>query len=157
MMAEWDIQHAEDMTLVRELFEEYSQELGADFCFQGFREELASLPCKYGPPRGRILLASANGTVGGVVALRPYDDLTGACEMKRMYVRPEFRGTGIGRKLAESIIGEATSIGYGQMLLDTLVRLAPAVALYRSLGFEEIEPYYNNPIDGVVFMSKVLR
>lgn len=157
MMGEWEINAAEDMALVRNMFLEYSRELGDDFCFQGFQDELATLPSKYAPPKGCILQANLKGAVGGIVALRPYDGLHGCCEMKRMYVRPEFRGAGLGRLLADAIVERATSLGYDRMLLDTLIRLQPAVALYRSLGFKEIDPYYQNPISGVIFMAKDLN
>lgn len=151
-----DIEVALNMDLVSILFREYAQELGEDLCFQGFEEELASLPGKYGPPRGSILLARIGNDDAGIVALRPYEAIPGSCEMKRMYVRPRFRGLGMGRLLAEAILVEAKRMEYEKMFLDTFERLESAVALYKSLGFEEIDPYYSNPMPGVIYMSKAL-
>jgi len=143
-----------EMAEVRALFEEYAAELGIDFCFQGFRDELAALPGKYAAPGGCLLLARVDGSLAGSVALRPLEE--GVCEMKRMYVRPAFRGRGLGRALAERVLAEGREMGYQRMRLDTLARLTRAVALYRALGFVEIEPYYVNPVPGVVFLECVL-
>jgi putative acetyltransferase len=139
--SEDDIQHA------RELFKEYEAWLQVDLCFQSFEKELAELPGKYAPPEGRLLLASVNEKVAGCVALRKIGE--GACEIKRLYLRPDFRGLGLGRKLAEAIIIEAKGIGYERMRLDTLPpKMNDAIELYRSLVFKEIEPYYDYPVPG---------
>lgn len=139
---------------VRRLFLEYADFLGVDLCFQGFEQELAELPGAYAPPDGRLLVAIANGTSVGCVALRKLED--GICEMKRLYVQPGFRGQGIGRQLADAIIREARGIGYQRMRLDSLASLQEATALYRSLGFVEIPPYRFNPLSDAVFMEVVL-
>ena len=135
----------------RALFREYASSLGIDLCFQGFEQELVSLPGAYAPPRGRLLLATDSGALAGCVALRPLDD--SACEMKRLYVRPEFRGRRAGRRLAERVVAEARSIGYARMRLDTLPSMKEAFALYQTLGFREIAPYCENPIIGTRFME----
>jgi ribosomal protein S18 acetylase RimI-like enzyme len=139
-----------DAELVRALFREYAEELGVDLCFQGFEEELASLPGKYGPPSGALLLAEDQGCV----ALR--DVGGGVCEMKRLYVRPSERGLGVGRKLAVAILARGAKLGYHEMVLDTLDHLTAAIQLYRELGFIERDPYYVNPLPAVVYMGKRL-
>ena len=143
---------AEDINRTRELFKEYAAGLGIDLCFQNFDKELALLPGDYVLPSGRLFLAISDDAAVGCVALRMIAD--GICEMKRLYVRPEFRGTGLGRTLAETIIKTAREIGYHRVRLDTLPgKMDRAIAMYRSLGFKEIEPYYDNPVQGATFME----
>ena len=132
---------------LRTLFREYADWLNVDLCFQDFEAELARLPGEYAPPKGRAFLAEVDGRLAGCVGLRPLDD--GWCEMKRMYVRPDARGLGLGRQLAERIVAEGRALGYAGMRLDTLDRLAAARAIYGSMEFRETEPYYSNPLDGV--------
>jgi len=145
----------ERVRLARDLFGAYAESLGFDLSFQGFAAELAGLPGEYASPAGRLLLAERDGRPAGCAALRPMED--GACEMKRMFVRPEFRGLGIGRLLAVALIEEARAIGYDRMLLDTIAFMKEAIALYRSLGFREVAPYRHNPIAGAAFMELALR
>ena len=141
-----------DIEEARSLFKEYEHATGVDLCFQNFEAELRGLPGDYAPPAGRLLLLSdEEGRTLGCVALRKIDDEV--CEMKRLYLSPEARGTGAGRLLAEFIIAEARKIGYGRMRLDTLPSMRAAIALYRSLGFREIEPYRFNPVGGSLFME----
>jgi ribosomal protein S18 acetylase RimI-like enzyme len=135
----------------RTIFQEYAESLGADPCLQDFAEELATLPGGYARPRGRLLLALVENQVAGCAALRPLDDKTG--EMKRVYVRPAFRGLGLGRMLAESILDESRAVGYQRVRLDTLPSMARARQLYRELGFREIAPYGDNPVAGAVFLE----
>jgi ribosomal protein S18 acetylase RimI-like enzyme len=140
-----------DLDLVRQLFEEYADSLGFDLGFQDFEHELQDLPGEYASPRGRLLLARVDGSAAGCAALRPLDART--CEMKRLYVRPEHRSAGIGRTLALAVIEAARGAGYARMRLDTIPSMESARALYRSLGFQEIEPYRFNPIPGTAFME----
>lgn len=140
------------MDAVRSLFREYEAWLEIDLCFQGFEEELAGLPGYYSPPRGFILLAVAEEPVG-CIALRPISEEV--CEMKRLFVTSPYRGTGLGRRLAEACVAGAVSRAYHSMKLDTLKRLTPAISLYRSLGFHECEAYYANPHE-VLYMEKAL-
>lgn len=142
---------AVDIAQVRELFLEYQSTLGVDLCFQGFAEELASLPGNYARPAGRLLLASNAASVVGVVALRPI--LGADCEMKRLYVRESGRGAGLGRRLTEALIKEAQLAGYRRVLLDTLPTMIEAQALYRSIGFVEVPAYCHNPIAGTRYMA----
>ena len=137
--------------VVRELFQEYGDSLGFDLCFQNFKEELESLPGEYSPPAGSLLLAASGGGATGCVALRRIDNST--CEMKRLYVRPAFRGRGVGGELCRRIIAASLELGYSSMRLDTLASMSAAVELYRSLGFREIKQYRYNPIEGAVFME----
>ena len=140
-----------DVDLVRELFREYAKGLEIDLCFQGFEEELAGLPGKYAPPRGGLWVADAEDGPAGCVALRPLGP--GVCEMKRLYLRPAFRGTGLGRRLALHAIEAARTAGYAKIRLDTLASMASAAALYRSLGFRPIEAYYSNPVPGALYFE----
>lgn len=145
-----------EISKARELFMEYSEGLGLDLCFQNFEQELAELPGRYALPDGRLLLAVFHGQVAGCVGLRKIDD--GVCEMKRLYVRPKFRGLGIGRALALHLIEEARALNYSQMRLDTLpAQMEEAIRMYRSLGFREIEPYYHNPVKGALFLELTLK
>ena len=137
------------------LFREYAAFLGVDLSFQGFEEELGRLPGKYAPPGGTLLIASEGKTVAGCVALRALGD--GVCEMKRLFVRPSFRGAGLGRLLAREVIEVARTLGYSLMRLDTLDRLTDAMRLYESLGFRRTEPYYENPLHGVVYWELDLK
>lgn len=140
---------------VRLLLEEYAASLGITLCFQGFGEELAALPGSYAPPSGRLLLALQRGDLAGCVALRRLTP--DVCEMKRLYVRPGFRGLGIGRMLAERIIHEGKVAGYRRVRLDTLPTMISARALYRTMGFHEIAPYTSNPVEGVAFLELDLK
>jgi len=136
----------------RELFLEYAQSLGFSLCFQNFDEELAGLPGDYALPNGRLLLAEYEGKLAACVALHKLDSRI--CEMKRLYLRPAFRGKGLGRALAERIITEAREMGYLRMRLDTVEPvMKDAVAMYRKLGFKEIAPYRANPIAGALYME----
>jgi GNAT superfamily N-acetyltransferase len=136
----------------RELFLEYAQSLGFSLCFQNFDQELASLPGDYAPPEGRLLLAKYESQLAGCVALHKLE--AEVCEMKRLYLRPSFRGKGLGRALAERIIAEARQIGYRRMRLDTVEPvMKDAVAMYRRLGFQQVAPYRSNPIAGAMYME----
>jgi putative acetyltransferase len=136
----------------RELFLEYADSLGFSLCFQSFDQELAGLPGDYAPPDGRLLIAEYRGQLAGCVALHKLE--AEICEMKRLYLRPQLRGRGVGRALAEAVIEEARAIGYRKMRLDTVEPVMPnAVAMYRRLGFAEIAPYRANPIAGALYME----
>jgi putative acetyltransferase len=144
--------NSRDIESVKTLFQEYADSLGIDLAFQQFAKELAELPGKYTPPSGRLLLAMANNQPAGCVALRPLGG--DICEMKRLYVRPLHRGTGLGRTLAHRIIEEAKTAGYARMRLDTIPSLMTgAVCLYHTLGFANIPAYCDNPVSGAMFME----
>ena len=146
---------AEQIGETRRLFREYEAWLGVDLCFQSFEAELAELPGKYAPPTGRLFLAVIEGKVAGCIALRKID--AEMCEMKRLFVREDFRGLGLGSALIEKIIAEAKAIKYKRMRLDTLPDKMPkAVELYRSYAFRKIAPYYANPHKETLYMEKIL-
>lgn len=146
---------AQEMLLLGELFQEYAADLGIDLGFQNFDHEIATLPGEYAPPRGALLLAWIDGSPAGCCALRPLDtsDYPNAAEMKRLYVRKAFRGFGLGRHLAEAALDAARLTGYASVLLDTLDDMEAARALYTELGFEEIPPYYHNPVEGAHYLK----
>ena len=142
----------EDIESAKTLFREYETWLAMSLCFQGFEEELASLPGKYAAPDGRLYLAFIDDELAGCVALRKLE--RGICEMKRLFLRENARGHGLGNQLIEKLIDEARSVGYSKMRLDTYPpKMGKAVKLYESHGFKAIEPYYHNPHDGVLFME----
>lgn len=145
----------EEWAALRDIFREYADGLGVDLAFQHFEEELASLPGDYAPPRGALLMARVDGVVAGCCALRPLDaaDYPNAAEMKRLYVREDWRGCGLGRQLAEATLDAARQGGYACVLLDTLDDMEAARALYQELGFAEIPPYYHNPIAGSHYLK----
>lgn len=145
-----DIQHA------RALFEEYASDLSISPCFQNFDQELKDLPGDYAPPDGRLLLATEDDQLAGCIALRKLGE--NVCEIKRLFVRPAYRGQRLGKVLVESIIDEARKLGYTTMRLDTLPgRMDKAIALYQSIGFVEIAPYCENPVEGAKFMELDLQ
>ena len=148
---------SDHIALARELMTEYATALEFNLCFQNFDVEMAGLPGKYAPPSGRLLLAFWDQLPAGVVALRLLNDQDASCEMKRLYVRPEFRGKAIGRALAGRVIAEARASGYSRMRLDTVQgRMDAAIALYRELGFREIAPYCHNPVENTLYMELAL-
>jgi len=148
---------ATDMDVAREMFREYQQWLDVDLCFQDFDSELAGLPGKYAPPEGEIFISRDADAIAGIVALRPVGDPADKrSEMKRLYVRENWRGHGLGRMLADLAVDFARTAGYRFMVLDTLRRLETAVGMYGRMGFVETEPYYENPLPGVVYMEKIL-
>ena len=142
----------DDIQNARQLFEEYAASLGFSLCFQSFDQELASLPGKYSAPSGCLLLAYSNEQLAGCIALRQLD--TETCEMKRLFVRPDFRGARLGKVLVDAIIAEARAIGYKRMCLDTVPgKMDRAIGLYEAIGFRDVEPYYDNPVEGARFME----
>jgi ribosomal protein S18 acetylase RimI-like enzyme len=146
-----------DLDAVKLLFTAYASALGIDLSYQGFEEELAGLPGKYAAPSGALLIARAmDGEPLGCVALRPLDD-AGHCEMKRLYVSPRARGLGLGKALIDAVIAEAIRIGYREMRLDTLPTMGEAIALYRKASFQPIDPYYETPVAGTIFMGRRLN
>jgi putative acetyltransferase len=151
-------QSSEELSAVRRLFQEYAASLSVDLCFQNFDRELETLPGEYTDPRGALQIAWIDGQAAGCCAMRPIDscDYPNACEMKRLFVRPQFRKLGLGRLLAEAILDCARRAGYECLLLDTLDDMESARALYEDLGFEEIPPYYHNPIAGAHYLRVVL-
>ena len=144
-----------DLDTARRLFRAYVESLDFDLDFQNFEAEMTALPGPYAPPDGAILMAEVGGEAVGVVALQPLDD-EGACEMKRLYVTPEYRNHGIGRALATAIVEVARALGYDVMRLDTVASMTVARRLYRSLGFEGRDAYYHNPLDDAVYMERSL-
>jgi len=155
---EFELRQAESpaqISAVRELFLEYANSLNFSLCFQSFEKELAELPGDYAPPGGRLLLATRESQPAGCVALHKLDEEV--CEMKRLYVRPQFRGKGLGRVLSERAVADAREIGYKRLRLDTVEpMMRDAVGLYRKLGFHEIAPYRENPIEGALYMERTL-
>jgi putative acetyltransferase len=141
-----------DLEIVRSLFREYEAAIGVDLCFQGFEEELRTLPGKYAPPKGGLFIARIAGVAAGCVALRPLD-LPGVAELKRLYVRSSARGSGLGLALTQTALTRAREGGYAHVRLDTLPSMQKAQKLYRELGFREIEPYTFNPVPGVTYMQ----
>ena len=150
-MALLQVHNGPDIDLARELFSEYHRSLNVDLCFQDFERELETLPGEYAPPSGRLLLWYEKEALAGCVALRKIDDST--CEMKRLYVRSEFRGKQLGKRLAEAVMEEARGIGYKKMKLDTLPTMTTAITIYRSMGFKSTPPYRHNPVPGALFME----
>lgn len=140
--------------IIKTLFDEYAAMLGVDLCFQDYDNEIKTLPGKYAPPYGRLYIAEYEGKPAGCAALRPINQEI--CEMKRLYVKCEYRKLGIGILLAETLINEAKIIPYKTILLDTLTRLEAAVKMYKKLGFRETAPYYDNPLDNVIYMRMEL-
>jgi ribosomal protein S18 acetylase RimI-like enzyme len=143
-----------DLAAVRALFLEYQADLGIDLCFQGFAEELDRLPGDYAEPAGVLMLATVDGLPAGCCAFRSLtsSDHLNACEMKRLFVRPAFRGCGLGRRLVEQIMSRAELAGYNTILLDTLSDMEAARALYQEVGFVEVAPYYHNPLPGAHYL-----
>lgn len=144
-----------DLAAIRQLFIDYQSELGIDLCFQGFDEELATLPGIYAEPAGILLLATVDGAPAGCCAFRPLPntDHLNACEMKRLFVRRAYRGFGLGRMLVDQTMARAQIAGYTTMLLDTLNDMEAARALYEEVGFTEVAPYYHNPLPGAHYLK----
>lgn len=144
-----------ELDLIRELFREYEKDLNENICFQSFEAELEAPLIKYGAPAGDLILAYWNNEPAGCIALTKMKE-DGACEMKRLYVKPAFRKFGIGKILVERVLASAKAKGYSIMRLDTLSKLNPAIQLYKKFGFKQGPPYNNNPLQGVVYMEKDL-
>jgi GNAT superfamily N-acetyltransferase len=156
-MATIEIRAAEaprEVDEARKLFREYADSLNTDLCFQSFEAELAGLPGKYEPPKGRLLLAWRGAEPVGCIALRPLEG--DACEMKRLYVQPRVRGERLGRRLVERICHEARAAGYSRICLDTLPTMTEAIQLYTDMGFKPIQPYVHNPVAGAIFLALAL-
>lgn len=150
------VRGADDLAAVIALFRAYAASLDVDLAYQGFEDEIAAMPGKYAPPGGELLLArGTNGTPLGAVALRPVGP-DGCCEMKRLYVAPEGRGLGLGEALVRDLLLVAQRMGYRELRLDTLPSMAAAFALYRKLGFVEMDPYYDTPVAGTRFLRLAL-
>ncbi len=146
------VREAADLAAVAGLFRLYADSLPIDLGYQGFEAELASLPGRFAPPEGELLLARSEGEALGCVALRPFSE--GVCEMKRLYVAPSGRGMGVGRALVELIVAEAVAKGYREMRLDTLSSMDAALSIYRKAGFVEVPAYYDTPVKNTVFMAR---
>lgn len=149
------IEEGKELNIVRDLFREYEKELNEDICFQSFEEELKDPLKKYGPPTGDLLLAYWEDEIAGCIALTKMKE-PGACEMKRLYVKPSFRKNKIGRLLVEDLLNSAKERGYKLMRLDTFLKLQAAMHLYQQFGFKNISAYYHNPLPGAVYMEKQL-
>ena len=145
-----------DVAAAKALFQEYAESLDFELCFQNFDEEMETFPGDYAAPAGALLLARVDLQPAGAVGLRPLTAESGTCEMKRLYVKPEHRGLGFGRGLALTVLHEAATRGYDWMRLDTIASMTSARAIYEALGFRETEPYYNNPLEGVVYFERQL-
>lgn len=157
MLRIFQAETSEHIVIARELMIEYAQSLGFSLCFQAFDQEIAQLPGDYAPPAGRLLLATWENKFAGVIAMRQLKGDRAACEMKRLFVRPEFRGHAIGLALVQRLISEARQNEYSRMVLDTVPgKMDKAITLYRDLGFREIPPYYHNPV-GAVYLELILR
>ena len=141
----------EQIEAAKAIFLEYGSSLDFELCFQDFDKELAGLPGSYAPPEGRLFLAEFNGVIAGCIALRKLEE--SICEMKRLYIKPEYRGQKMGKILVEKLIDEAKKIGYKKMRLDTVPAMQAAQKLYRTIGFYQIKPYRLNPVAGAVFME----
>jgi len=146
---------ASQVAEAKQLFEEYAHSLGFSLCFQGFDQELAGLPGDYAPPHGRLLLAHVDGKLAGCVAVHGYGEpADGIGEIKRLFVRPEFRGKRVGKALMDAVLEAARALGYRRLRLDTVTgKMDKAIAMYREYGFREIPSYRANPMDGVIFME----
>jgi ribosomal protein S18 acetylase RimI-like enzyme len=148
------VQSGEDIDQIKLLFREYEKAIGVDLCFQNFEKELADLPGQYALPEGCLILARVDNQMAGCVALRRFE--ANVCEMKRLYLRSQFRKLGLGRQMATIIIKEAVNRGYKTMRLDTLPSMTEAIALYKSMGFVQIDSYRYNPLEGAIYMEKQL-
>lgn len=154
-----DVQSAAELAQAKALMRAYAASLKVDLGFQNFESELADLPGDYAPPLGALVIATVNGVAAGCCALRAIQDVDypNACEMKRLYVSPAFRGFGLGRMLVDRIMATGRAVGYSHMLLDTLDEMETARALYRDAGFEEVDAYYFNPLPGTRYLAAKLQ